>query len=199
MYWIKGYNLRMLISVSLVPYISSEFIDVSFTRLLHVCLMIFTLKVFCMYTVVHVLSLIVTKVSKLCVVINIIKPSKVKNDIRLCTSMYSVCVCVHACACVRACVRVCVVMWLMAVPLSLTVWWRPGGVRGPLCWSCKPTRGYIKHTLCTMQEVVLAQRTGLMLRVPTIFQGSSILLGVLLPGLNSKLANRLLSIPWLGG
>lgn len=62
------YNIMVyfVISVVLVPYISLEFIIVSFTRLLHVCLMTFTLKmILYRYTVVYVLSLIVTKVSKI--------------------------------------------------------------------------------------------------------------------------------------
>ena len=28
-----------------------------------------------------------------------------------------------------------------SIPVPVTLWWRPGGVRGPLCWSCKPTMG----------------------------------------------------------
>ena len=64
----------------------------------------------------------------------------------------SVCVCVCMCVCVCPCCQpplgghgntssACLMMWLMAASLSLTVWWRPGGVRGPSCWSCKPTMG----------------------------------------------------------
>ena len=64
--------------------------------------------------------------------------------------------CVHACVhvCVRVCPHcqppcgghgntsfACLMMWLMAASPSLTMWWRPGGVRGPSHWSCKPTTG----------------------------------------------------------
>ena len=58
-----------------------------------------------------------------------------------------VCVCVHAASLLMADMvtytvsSACLMMWLMAAHLSLIMWWRPGGVRGPLCWSCKPTMG----------------------------------------------------------
>ena len=42
----------------------------------------------------------------------------------------------------------CLMMWLMAASLFLTMWWRPGGVRGPSCWSCKPTMG-VHHAYTT--------------------------------------------------
>ena len=61
----------------------------------------------------------------------------------------------------------CLMMWLMAASLSLTMWWRPGGVRGPLHWSCKPTAGihhtyasYVLHkrvTNCCLYSLSLAQ------------------------------------------
>ena len=60
-------------------------------------------------------------------------------------------------------------------------------------------RGFIMHTHHTMHEVVLAPGPGLLILVPAIVRDPSTLLGVLLLGLNSKLVNRLLSIPWLGG
>ena len=68
--------------------------------------------------------------------------------------VFYVCMCVHVCICVL-CVGVlcplhgghgntssaCLMMCLMAAPLSLTMWWRPSGVRGTSHWSCKPTMG----------------------------------------------------------
>ena len=60
-------------------------------------------------------------------------------------------------------------------------------------------RGFIMHTYHTMQEAVLAPGQGLLTQVPAIVNDPSTLLGVLLLGLNSKLVNRLLNVPWLGG
>ena len=60
-------------------------------------------------------------------------------------------------------------------------------------------RGFIMHTHHTMHEAVLAPGPGLLTQVPAIVRDPSTLLGVLLLGLNSKLVNRLLSVPWLGG
>ena len=54
------------------------------------------------------------------------------------------------------------------------------------------------HTHHAVQEAVLAPGTDLLTQVPAIVSGPSSLLGVLLPGLNSMLVNRLLSVPWLG-
>ena len=59
--------------------------------------------------------------------------------------------------------------------------------------------GFIMHTHHTMCEAVLAPGPGLLTKVPVIVRVPFTLLGVLLLGLNSKLVNRLLSIPWLGG
>ena len=58
--------------------------------------------------------------------------------------------------------------------------------------------GFIMHTHYTVHEAVLAPGPGLLPQVPAIVHDPSTLLGVLLLGLNSKLVNRLLSIPWLG-
>ena len=45
-------------------------------------------------------------------------------------------------ACVHMCLwSACLMMWLMVATLSLTMWWRPSGVRGPSCWTCKSTTG----------------------------------------------------------
>ena len=52
------------------------------------------------------------------------------------------------------------------------------------------------HTHHTMHEMVLAP--GPRTQVPAVVHGPSTLLRVLPPGLNSKLVNRLLSVPWLG-
>ena len=56
------------------------------------------------------------------------------------------------------------------------------------------------HTHHTMHEEVLAPGSDLLTQVSAIVHDPSTLLGVLLHGLNSKLAivNRLLSVPWLG-
>ena len=59
-------------------------------------------------------------------------------------------------------------------------------------------RGFIIHTHHTMHKAVLAPGPGLLTQVPAIVCDPSTLLGVLLLGLNSKLVNRLLSVPWLG-
>ena len=53
------------------------------------------------------------------------------------------------------------------------------------------------HTHHTMHEAVLAPGPGLLTQVSAIVHDPSTLLGVLLLGLNSKLVNRLLSVPWL--
>ena len=55
------------------------------------------------------------------------------------------------------------------------------------------------HTHHTMHEAVLAPGLDLLTQVPAILRDPSTLLGVLLLELNSKLVNRLLSVPWLGG
>ena len=55
------------------------------------------------------------------------------------------------------------------------------------------------HTHHTMHKAVLAPGPCLLTQVPAIVRDPSTLLGVLLFGLNSKLVNRLLSVPWLGG
>ena len=65
---------------------------------------------------------------------------------------------------------------LMAVPLTQTVRWRPGRTRGPLCWPCEPTWGYIMHAHHTMYKMVLA--SGPRTQVPAILHGPSTLLGV---------------------
>ena len=56
-------------------------------------------------------------------------------------------------------------------------------------------RGYIMHTHYTLWEAVLAPGTGVLTQVSAIVSGSSSLLGILPPGLNSMLANQLLSVP----
>ena len=76
---------------------------------------------------------------------------------------------VHVWACVRMCVRqppsgghgntsfACLIMWLMVAPHSLTMWWRPGGDRGPSHWSCKPTTGiYHAYTVCVRVSVCVS-------------------------------------------
>ena len=59
-------------------------------------------------------------------------------------------------------------------------------------------RGFIMHTHHTMHKALLAPVPGLLTWVPAIVRDPSTFLGVLLLGLNSKLVNRLLSVPWLG-
>ena len=59
-------------------------------------------------------------------------------------------------------------------------------------------RGFIMHIHHIMHEAVLAPGPSLWTQVPTIVHDPSTLLEVLLLGLNSKLVNRLLSVPWLG-
>ena len=97
----------------------------------------------------------------------------------------------------------CLMMWLMAAPLSLTTWWRPSWVRGLTCWSSKPTTGihhmHAHRTNDIMHKAVLAPGPGLLTQVPAIVHDPSTILEALLPGLNSMLVDRLLSIPWLGG
>ena len=56
--------------------------------------------------------------------------------------------------------------------------------------------GFIMHTHHTMHEAVLAPGLGLFTQVPAIVCDPSTLLGVLLLGLNSKLVNGLLGVPW---
>ena len=94
------------------------------------------------------------------------------------------------------CVSACLMMWLMAAPLSLTMWWRPGGSGVPRVGLASQQWGFITHTHHTMHEAVLAPGPGLLTQVPAIVRDPFTLLGALLPGLNSKLVNGLLSIPW---
>ena len=48
----------------------------------------------------------------------------------------------------------------------------------------------------TLREAVFAPGTGALTQVPAIVSGPCSLLGILPPGLNSMLANQLLSVPW---
>ena len=80
--------------------------------------------------------------------------------------------------------------------LSLTACGDQVGSGAPRFGLASQQQGYIMHTHHAVQEVVLASGTGLLTQVPAIVSG---LLGVLPPGLNSMLVNRLLSVPaWLG-
>ena len=84
---------------------------------------------------------------------------------------------------------------ILCVCVCVSMWWRPGGVRGPLHWSCKATTGLIVHKHHVLHETVLAPGPGLLTQAPAIVHDPSPILGILLPGLNSILVSRLLSIP----
>ena len=120
-----------------------------------------------------------------------------------------VCLC-GVCVCMYACVSMlqplhgghgntllaCLVA--MEAPLTQTVWWRPGMARGPLHWSSLLQtihHAYMSYKLATMHEIALAPgpRTQDCYCLCPIHPS-----GVLPPGLNSKLVNWLLSVPWLG-
>ena len=88
-------------------------------------------------------------------------------------------------------------MWLMAAPLSLTMWWRPSGVKGPLHWSCKPTMGI--HHAYSSYNARGSDCTWTWSFDLAIVHDRLILLGLLLPDLNSVLVNRLIRVPLLGG
>ena len=129
-----------------------------------------------------------------------------------------VCVCVHLCVYVCVCVCVCVlcvcvyvcVTWLRTICLSYEV--ANGntpvpnrvvdgdqvGSGIPRIGLASQQQGFIVHIHQTMQKAVLAPGPGLLTQVPAIIHDPSTLLRILLPGLNSMLVNRLLSVPWLG-
>ena len=66
--------------------------------------------------------------------------------------------------------------------------------QGSLALVCKPTTGFIMHKHHTLHEAVLAPGPGLLAQAPALVHDPSPILGVLLPGLNSILVSRLLSI-----
>ena len=132
----------------------------------------------------------------------------------MCVCMVYACVCsyvlVYLCMC--TCVYVCVcqpphgrhgntsfvrlMMWLISGSTSVPeMWWRPGEVRVPRVCLASQQRGFIMHTHHIMHEAVLAPGPGHLNQVSAIVCDPP----TLLPGLNSILVNRLLSIPWLGG
>ena len=82
--------------------------------------------------------------------------------------------------------------------VCMCVWVETRWGQGSLALVLQAKQGYIMHTHHAVQEAVLAPGTGLLTQVPAIVSGPSSLLEVLLPGLNSMLVNRFLSVPWLG-
>lgn len=91
-------------------------------------------------------------------------------------------------------------MWLMASPLSLTTWWRPGGVRCPLYWSCRSKMRI--HHACTLHNAwgSTCTWTGLLTQIPAIWpihssEGSSVW-----PKFNACISRLLMpvSLRWVG-